>query len=234
MSIGTFKEFKETGVYLNDGTFLECDVVIYATGYYLPITYLDEKAKKTLELDETNYKMPFLQYKFTFHPDLANAAFLCQNEGIFYTASESQAHWISRVFSGKQQLPSREEMSQEIDMLREKRKQAPDEQYVYGEHVRIIDDVAEKAGLLSDFKALKKNEPHVYNQLINYCSVSVNNFLNDEKKGKDARRIMQEIEDLTDAFYEFDDDDETNDCSISLLAQKFSTKFSIDMDIFKT
>jgi len=223
-------------VYLNDGTFFECDVVIYATGYNLPITYLDDKAKRTLEFDETNFKMPFLQYKFTFHPELQNAAFLCQNEGIFFTASELQAIWISRVFSGQQELPSSQEMWQEIDSLREKRSQSPDQQYVYGEHVRIIDIVAEKAGLLPDFEGLRKREPNVYMQLIDCCSVSVNFFLNDEKKGQAARRVMQEIEDLTNYVYEFDDDDETNDLSISLLAHKFATNpsFTIDMDIFKT
>lgn len=229
------KKFTENGVYLEDGTFHECDAVIFCTGYHLSISYLDKQSNEIVDYDPNDYKMPNLLYKLTIHPDLPNLGMVCQNEGVFFTASELQAKYLSLVFSGKIDLPPREVMLKEISMLREKRKQQLGLQYPYGEHIEIIDAMAKEIGVLPDFDKIKETEPKLYKQLWKMNTVSAH-FILGSKNDAYARSVMQEIEDITTKEYHFDDDDESYDPPISELAKKFTegSNIKVNFDIFKT
>lgn len=229
------EKFTENGVYLDDGTFYDCDAVIFCTGYHLSISYLDEKSNKIVDYDPNDYKMPQLLYKLTVHPDLPNLGMICQNEGVFFTASELQAKYLSLLFTGKINQAPRDTMLKEIDELRKKRNLKLRLQYPYGEHIEIIDTMAKEMGVLPDFEKIKESDPKLYNQLWRMNTVSAH-FILGTKNDAHARGIMNEIESITTKEYVFDDDDESYDPPISELARKFTegSKIKVNLDIFKT
>lgn len=229
------KKVTSNGVYTNDGTFYECDVLIYATGYKLGINFFDEKTQKLIEYDPDNYKMPYLQYKLTLHPNLPTLGFLCQNEGIFFSASELQAKWLAMLFSGKKAYPPKEDMIKEIDRLREKRKSKSKEQYVYGEHIAIIDMLAKECDALPDFDLIKEKDPELYKYLWERVTLSIH-FTVGTKNEEFGRKLMKRLDDIYNQEYEFDHDDLYKHESITLLAEKFCSKPNqyLNMNIYKT
>jgi len=231
----TIQRFAENGVHLSDGTFEECDVIIYGTGYNLSIQYLDDNAKNLIEFDSNNYKMPYVQYKLTFHPNLKNLGFVCQNEGVRFTAAELQSKWIASVFSGKMSIPSKEEMLREVSAIREKRDSKTYVQYAFGEHTEIVDILAEQLNVLPDFEKIKKSDPELYHKLWNNPVISSHFVLGTQHDELD-RKLLQEVHDMNNFEYTFDDNDPSNYVSISLLAKKFSTnpRYKINTDIFHT
>lgn len=172
---------------------------------------------------------------YTFHPDLENIGFVCQNEGLFFTASELQAKWITSVFSGKMPLPSREKMLKGVSQVRDLRNSHSKAQYVFGNHVELVDKLAKEIGVMPDLEKIKRDEPAVYEKLWENLLTS-SSFLLGTKQDSLARDLLTRVDELTNYEYMFDDNDESNYVSISLLAKKFATNpnYTINMEIFKT
>ena len=229
------KRFASNGVYLSDDSFQECDVVIYCTGYNLAIDYLDQRTKELMEYDANNYKFPHLLYKFTFHPDIENMALICQNDALFFTASELQAKWAAMVFSGKLDLPSVESMRKEMNLLREKRKKHLRLQYEYGSHTELIDSLAKEMGVLPDLAQIKQTDEKLYEQLWNNCSLSAHYALDSNRTH--ALTVMQQVAHVYAQEYTFDSSDEETNNSIGQIAARFAEKnpnLKMSMEMFRT
>ena len=75
------------GVALDDGSVLEADVIVCCTGYLPDLTFFGQSVLDNIGYAAEFYRFPILFYKWTFHPELENAAFICQNLGTFFIGS---------------------------------------------------------------------------------------------------------------------------------------------------
>jgi hypothetical protein len=107
-------------VHFTDGSRQEVDAIIFGTGYGLNLPYLSGDLQRKLGLDATHIDL----YKYTFHPDLPDLAFLGIVEliGTNFPPLELQARWISYVFSGARPSPSAEEMRAGVAACRARRR----------------------------------------------------------------------------------------------------------------
>jgi dimethylaniline monooxygenase (N-oxide forming) len=108
------KAFNEYGLELDNGERIDCDVVIFGTGYQSNYAFLPEAFKKSQEADGVYL------YRHIIHPDLANMAFI----GRAATFSNSlTAHltsvWLVNLLKNKFQLPGREQMLAEIEAIKQ-------------------------------------------------------------------------------------------------------------------
>jgi hypothetical protein len=115
----SIKKMKRNGIVLDDNRFVECDVVVYCTGY-------NKNFDDFLELIQVKFDNLGVKslinnslYKWTFHPDITNLAFVGLATGLLYTGIELQSKWATMVFSGKIKLPSRLDMIRNIDKVKE-------------------------------------------------------------------------------------------------------------------
>jgi len=100
--------FEGNKVMFQDGTTIEADVVVYATGYRISLPFFDSCLLQ-------RHKEGFDFYKNVFHPQLPNCAFIGFVYGSFiFPCSELQARWFSKVISGEVSLPCDEQMMAEI------------------------------------------------------------------------------------------------------------------------
>lgn len=107
------QSFTETGLMLDNGDPIACDVVILGTGYQPKYDFLPAAFNQTLEADGVYL------YRHIIHPDLTNMAFI----GRAATFSNSlTAHlatvWLVNLLAGKIRLPSRAEMQAEIAAIK--------------------------------------------------------------------------------------------------------------------
>ncbi|MEA5506752.1 NAD(P)-binding domain-containing protein [Halotia wernerae UHCC 0503] len=107
--------FEENRVLFEDGTSVEADIVVYATGFQLNLPFLQDF------LDDKNPEgLNF--YKNVFHPELPQLAFIGFVYGNFiFPCSELQARWFSKVLSKEVSLPSEEQMTAAIQAESDKR-----------------------------------------------------------------------------------------------------------------
>lgn len=219
------EKFDVDGICLDDGTFVEADVVIMCTGFDVAYNYFDEKIIQELEYDSKDYKMPYLLYKRTFHPKFDNLAMICQSDGLYFGCTELQCKWASLVFSGKKQLPSRDNMVEHISKWRRKRQLDLKLQYPQ-EFVEALDMLAEEIGILPNFQKLKVENPELYRKLWGNCSTVNSLTLFDEsaseEKKKRAMRILNTINEISKKQYKFEDNDETFTPKLSFLSEKFA------------
>jgi dimethylaniline monooxygenase (N-oxide forming) len=106
--------FEENRVLFEDGTSVEADIVVCATGFRLSLPFL-----KSFFGTENPEEVEL--YKNVFHPDLPQCAFIGFVYGNFiFPCSELQARWFSKVLSKQVSLPSKEEIKTAIKALRQK------------------------------------------------------------------------------------------------------------------
>jgi dimethylaniline monooxygenase (N-oxide forming) len=105
-----------------DGISEEFDAIVFGTGFELHLPFLSPEICRSLNLDAKHMDL----YKFTFHPDWPGLAFvgLYDQTGPFFPPLELQARWITYVWSGIRQAPSREEMDAGIKSNRSKGKES--------------------------------------------------------------------------------------------------------------
>lgn len=154
---GAIESVQGKKIVFRDGTEEEVDVIIQCTGYKseFPMLPADISAVPTTE-----------NYKYVFNvedPTLAFIGYVRPVLGSLITISELQSLFVSRVFSGRCELPSRDEMQREAvnDKLfwdeyfkhSSRRLSTLVEAYTYG------DDVAKKCGVMPDFWGLLKRNP---------------------------------------------------------------------------
>lgn len=162
---GKIEKFNESGFLLSDQTSVEVDTVVFSTGYKLNLSFLDISLRKTLEFEYDDQLQPILLYKCTFHPTLADMAFVGVYRGPYFAVMELQARWASMVFSNKVKLPSNEIMEKAIHEERLIREQTPRPQFPHGDYLGLADSIAEEIGCLPDFDVLQKTDEKLYEQL---------------------------------------------------------------------
>jgi cation diffusion facilitator CzcD-associated flavoprotein CzcO len=109
---GSIKRFTMDGVELDQGAKLSADVVIFATGWQQNLSFLDEQLRD--QIAPAGYPRLF---RHILPPSVTNigfvgyaSSFACQ------LTAEIGAHWLSEQFLGNLDLPSVDEMNQEIDL----------------------------------------------------------------------------------------------------------------------
>lgn len=231
------KRFEPDGVVLDDGSFVECDVVVFCIGYELVLNqFLSAQILDTLKFDRTNYKFPYLLYKCTFHPDLSNMAMIGQNDGIYFLGAELQARWATSVFAGKRQLPDAKLMTESILELEARRKMNLGEQFSYGTYNEILDELGQQLDALPDFDTLKRTDPRVYDLMANYPILSCHYFYHDETRRGVLAEKLSEIEEIVRKEYEFDADLSDDEITTEMLAARFAAenpKYNVPIHIFK-
>ena len=188
----TIKSFKKNGLVFSDGTFLECNVVIYCTGY---IKNLDEYLKLIhVRFDNLSFKNLISNsvFKCTFHPDITNLAFVGLATGLLFAGIELQAKWATMVFSGKINLPSRLTMIKYINETEDKTNPLHLTLfYPNGGHLVLCDSIAAEMNLLPNFDELKKSDPHSYDLLWNYAMCAPQYLFKEDKEF--TMKIMNQI-----------------------------------------
>jgi len=188
----TIKRFEKNGIVLSDDTFLECDAVIYCTGY-------NKNIYKFLQLIQVKYdslsfknKINYNLYKWTFHPDIMNLAFVGLATGLLFAGIELQAKWATMVFSGKIMLPSRLEMIKYINKVEEETNPLHLTLfYPNGGHLELCDSIAAEMDLLPNFDELKISDPHSYDLLWNYAMCAPQYLFKEDKEF--TLKIMNQI-----------------------------------------
>jgi dimethylaniline monooxygenase (N-oxide forming) len=135
-------------VRFDDGTELEVDALICATGYDVDLGYLSDEIRQTLQADDTHLDL----YARTFHPDLPGLAFLGQYllVGPYFPTLELQARWVATLWSGGVRAPSRERMLNGIAEHRAVRERMPSDIYpIVAALLADEPDLASRPGLAS-------------------------------------------------------------------------------------
>lgn len=109
----TIKEFTEESVVLENGEQIDCDIVIFGTGYKSNYSFLPEAFKKTQEADGVYL------YRHIIHPDLANMAFIGRAATFSNSLTSHLATvWLINFLKGNFQLPDRNKMLEEIEVIK--------------------------------------------------------------------------------------------------------------------
>ena len=218
------KYFDETGIFLENGKYLEVDVVIFCTGYQLENKYFEEELLKKLNFKEGDKQFPYLLYKGTFCTEVDNLAFICQTDELFFTGSELQAKWAMKVFSGVLELPNRNHMLKEIQVLANKRDSKINEEPFYCSYVYQLDNLAAE---LNAVPGLIKEDPKIFEMYSKNLLISTQ-FIWDEKRIL-ALQLMNEICQITNQIYELNEE-ELNDPR--KIGEKFSQFFKLNLNVF--
>lgn len=94
------KKFAKNGVWLENGSFLEADVVIYCTGFESGNSFFDKSVMDTIKYSTNYSNFSILLYNSTFHPDLENLAIIGHAYGFFLLAvncSLNGQQWFSVI-----------------------------------------------------------------------------------------------------------------------------------------
>lgn len=137
--------FTKNGIVFTDGTEVDADVVIYATGYKLRAPYIDtsivQEELKDLEL-----------YKYVFPPRLEHPTCACigflMTVGAHGPCFEMQARWAAQVFKGNCSLPPLPKMLGEIRFVKQMIHKR------FGKHIIFIPPVPYQDALASLIGAL--------------------------------------------------------------------------------
>ena len=99
-----------TTLELTDGTRLDADLVVFATGWRQDVSFLDKDLRHLVERDG-RYHL----YRFILPPGVTDLGFVGWNSSIAcQLSSEIAAHWLSACFAGELQLPGTDAMEREI------------------------------------------------------------------------------------------------------------------------
>ena len=102
-------------VHFADGSSVDADVVIYATGYKITFPFFDESF-----ISAPKNELPL--YRRVFHPDIDNVFFiaLLQPLGATMPLAEAQGAWVGRYLRGEYALPSSRAMRRDIERERKR------------------------------------------------------------------------------------------------------------------
>ena len=130
-------------------------MVIFGTGYDVPLGFLPALVQQTLAFDAEDHVKPHLAHRTTFHPDLPNFALVGMIRGALFGIMEAQARWAAAVFSGRVALPTRQDMLEGIDADRQIRELQPRPNLPHSDYVGLMDDIYGYIGVQAEAEALQ-------------------------------------------------------------------------------
>jgi hypothetical protein len=108
------KEFTEDGIHLENGEHIDCDVVIFGTGYRANTAFLPKDYQKSQEPDGVYL------YRHIIHSDLNNLAFIGRAATFSNCLTAHIASlWLVRLLKGEFDLPNDEKMLSEIEAIKQ-------------------------------------------------------------------------------------------------------------------
>lgn len=215
-------KFDANGVYLENGKYLNADVVIYCTGYQLSLDYLDRPILDAIKYREEKYKIPIMFYKNTFVPAWETMAFVGHTPGLYFTGYELQAKWVNSVFSGTVSLPNENKMIEFIKDLEMKRDMSEGVQYPYGFYIVMLEQICKELELVPDFKEIEKNDPELYEFMWNDEMLGAYFFSNKQNESY-FRDMMKKIREFKGHLYALNAN--FNDVRQSEVIQQFSKNY---------
>ncbi len=159
---GEIARLTESAIEFIDGTQLQTDVIVMCTGYKVNLSFMNAETQRILNYNPENQFQPLLLYKCTFHPDLLNIAFVGVYRGPYFLIMELQARWLSQVFSGDVNLPSKGVMEDGIVEELRIREERPRPQFPHGDYVALSDSIAQEIGIKPDLEKLRIEDPDLY------------------------------------------------------------------------
>lgn len=128
-------------VCFQDGTQESIDTILYATGYQIRFPFLPSLSPVTTEGDLN-------LFRYIFSPDHSKLAFIgmVNVQGPFPPVFEMQARWVSQIFSGRQALPSAQDMMQDID-ARQARRSISGGRPALVQYFSYLEDIAREMGV---------------------------------------------------------------------------------------
>ncbi len=110
------QEFDKCGILLRNGTRLDVDTVIFATGWRTDYSFLSEEILNRLGIEDDGYYL----YRHMVHPDLPNLVFLGCNAYTYEAilTFNLQARWLTELLKGKFSLPDLATMRREIEDMK--------------------------------------------------------------------------------------------------------------------
>ncbi|GIY90825.1 flavin-containing monooxygenase 5 [Caerostris darwini] len=160
---GDIKEFTEKGViFEGENEEFAVDDVILATGYKITFPYL---SKEIVWVQDNQVEL----YKFAFPPKLKHNSLvligLGQPVGPLMPISEMQSRIFALSMSGKIQLPSEEEMMEDVrrkDVEMRKRYFSGPRNTIQMDWINFMDELAELAGVQPDLFSMFFNDPILF------------------------------------------------------------------------
>lgn len=215
------EKFDENGVFLNNGDYVKTDAVIYCTGYYNSLSYLDPEILEALNFKPDKFSFAFLLYKNTLVPDWETMAFIGQSPDLYVTGFEMQAMWAIGIFSGKLKVPDRGVMAEFVRDLEDRRNNDRGAQFPYGPFLTMADEIAKELGLLPNLSAIKQDNPEVFDYLWNDQVVWAH-YLYDEKNKADFMETFRDIRGYKTRIYEIKkNEDDIRQCDVEEQFLKF-------------
>ena len=109
---GELQAFTESGVVLENGRTIDCDLAVLSLGSGSPtFPFLPEKYRSLLESEPDGVQL----YRHLLHPDIPRLAFAGFNHGFMHVpAVEVGMLWLSAVLTGDLTLPHADEMHQSM------------------------------------------------------------------------------------------------------------------------
>ena len=112
---GTIEHYTETGVRLADGSELELDLVIMATGWKTDFSFIEDKAWQALEPGDDGFYL----YRHVLHPATPGLVFVGRAASISSVLTYClQAHWLAQLLAAVISLPPAEAMRVDIAQMR--------------------------------------------------------------------------------------------------------------------
>ena len=109
------ESFVECGVELADGSTLPADVVVFATGWRQDFSFLSKDIRDAVLTDGVHHL-----YRHILPPSMQTIGFVGYASSFSCTVTaEIAAHWLSEHFLGALDLPSEDQMEQEIQKAHE-------------------------------------------------------------------------------------------------------------------
>lgn len=156
--------YYEQGLTLENGSRVEADVVVLATGWKTDYSFLPEVARKHIKFEEDGFYL----YRHMMHPDVPNLLFIGAASTFCNILTQNlQARWLVELIKGNHQLPSRNSMLREMaEMMEWKRKWMPSGPnrgarlglHMQHYHDELLKDFGEiprrKVGVFAPFKEL--------------------------------------------------------------------------------
>ena len=145
----------EKSILLSDDSAIDdVDVVIWGTGYRVPLSFLSGPVQEALAFDPDDTVKPTIAHRTTFHPDLPNFAAVGIIRGALFGVMEAQARWAAAVFAGRVDAPTAGAQLEGIKVDKQVRDLHPRPQLPHSDYVGLMDDLYGFIGVQADEQTL--------------------------------------------------------------------------------